>query len=422
LEDVLIREGRVKPARVVKIIRQILSSLQEAHALGVLPRDIKPSNIMVYTHVGRTDLVKVLDFGIAKIVTEQNPDMTAEGSIVGTPRYIAPERLRGDELPTSDLYSVGVLAWELLTGQAALNGKAGMMALRAQLEEPSITLPTHIDVPGALRQIINKLTSKPVVQRYARAEEALDDLEYWSQDLLDNGADDSSDSLPDASASATAVLPVEQLLRANAPDTGEATLKPRVIFERPPSHDDDDDATEMTQQVEPLTFDSDFKTVPQRAITSDAYKTLPMSNVQEHALRDEALDTASRPAPSFIAPQVAPKMRADASPSTRQPTGPMYPQPRLVNTPAQFSAPAQLHTPAPFAQPQTPTPAQHINPSPQDPARSEAFIREHAPPEEKTDSEHVPLTQIMSWIFRIVMIIAMLGVCYYVSQMIQRSF
>ena len=179
LKDLLIREGKLQPARVMHILEQLLLSLQEAHAYGVLHRDLKPDNIMVYTHLGRRDQVKLLDFGIAKISMGDSPDndLTAEGSLVGTPRYIAPERIRGEELrPASDLYSLGLVAYEALTGKRVLDGLHGIRALQAQLGDPSLRLPDDLDIDTGFRHIIERMIEKDLPIRYQVAEQVLHDL------------------------------------------------------------------------------------------------------------------------------------------------------------------------------------------------------------------------------------------------------
>jgi serine/threonine protein kinase len=112
-------EGAISPDRAVNIVLQVLSSLEEAHARGVLHRDIKPPNIMLYSHMGRADQVKVLDFGLAKsmddpIFSADNPDLTDDEVLIGTPRYMSPEQIRGHRLaPSTDIYSLGLVFYEL---------------------------------------------------------------------------------------------------------------------------------------------------------------------------------------------------------------------------------------------------------------------------------------------------------------------
>lgn len=185
LDQLQEQERSLEPKRVVRILRQLLMSLQEAHALGVIHRDIKPQNIMIYKHMGRADCIKLLDFGIAKLADEHSSDWTAKGSIVGTPRYTAPERIRSQPLgPASDLYSLGLIAYELLVGTRPFEGLGTIDILRAQISDPSFTLPPSLNVPGALRQIINRLTDKDQAQRYQSAQQVLTDLDLWNAPSL----------------------------------------------------------------------------------------------------------------------------------------------------------------------------------------------------------------------------------------------
>jgi serine/threonine protein kinase len=342
LEDVLIRDGAMEPARVVKIVRQILESLQEAHAMGVLHRDIKPSNIMLYKHVGRADQVKVLDFGIAKIVSDQNPDMTAEGSIVGTPRYIAPERLREEEVPASDLYSVGMVAWEMLTGRAVLDGKSGMHALRAQIEQPSISLPTDLAVPLTLRQTMNKLMCKPLNQRYSAAEQVLLDLERWdvSPMFAEPGPDDSlSDDVTTIAASQTPMPRRHQ----GGPTTRESLMDSlhTAKTEFDPQPDLDQTSANLDEVIALTRQDMLAKWHAARAMEAsasatleapaspsqpqlDPMRTLPMPAIIERSMRDAALPTMERSAAAVIPTQRMDSIGDDEAtlPAQRSPAAP----------------------------------------------------------------------------------------------------
>ena len=142
LSQVIAQGPPMGAGRVVKILRQTLLSLQEAHAIGVLHRDIKPSNMMLYEHAGRRDLVKLLDFGIAKILGHGSRPITEVGKVVGTPRYMPPEATNDTPYTaSSDIYSLGLVAYELLTGSPAVPGDTTMMIIAAILDD--ITQTTH---------------------------------------------------------------------------------------------------------------------------------------------------------------------------------------------------------------------------------------------------------------------------------------
>ena len=184
LKELLETEGKLAPHRVAKILRQTLSSLQEAHSFGVLHRDIKPANIMLYEHANRPDQVKLLDFGIAKILDDDGSatKLTAANAVVGTPRYIAPELLL-DEPPTpaSDIYSLGLVAYELLLARRAVDGLTPAQIFRAQVEGPSFKVPAALSIPDGLRSIVDKMLEKRVDQRYGSTETILYDLKRWHE-------------------------------------------------------------------------------------------------------------------------------------------------------------------------------------------------------------------------------------------------
>lgn len=191
LNEVLEREGALGPERSVKIIEQVLSSLQEAHAFNMLHRDIKPANIMLFDHVGRRDQVKVLDFGLAKAIddphfTADNPDLTDAEVLIGTPRYMSPEQIRGHRLtPATDMYSLGLVFYELLTGEKAVDAKSTMNTLARHVNDEPIQLPAEINVPNGLRSIVNRMLDKDAKRRLCSAEDILKLLNSWnSKDVL----------------------------------------------------------------------------------------------------------------------------------------------------------------------------------------------------------------------------------------------
>ncbi|HEY0253413.1 MAG TPA: serine/threonine-protein kinase, partial [Kofleriaceae bacterium] len=120
LRDALQR-GPLAPQRVVKILIQCCASLAEAHSIGIIHRDIKPDNVFLLNMAGSPDFVKLLDFSVAKLL-EGDRMKTQAGVVFGTPQYMSPEQGRGAPLDArSDLYALGVLAFEMLTGNVPFN-------------------------------------------------------------------------------------------------------------------------------------------------------------------------------------------------------------------------------------------------------------------------------------------------------------
>jgi serine/threonine-protein kinase len=171
----------IEPRRVVKILKQMLQSLHEAHAHGLLHRDLKPANIMVFEHLGEKDQVKLLDFGIAKAVGEAaddgEQDLTADNSLIGTPRYMSPEQIRGADVgPASDIYSLGLVAYELLMGEKAITNTDSIEILGRHLSSESFEIPRHHAIHPSLRRLINKMLAKNLEGRYSTTKEVLQDI------------------------------------------------------------------------------------------------------------------------------------------------------------------------------------------------------------------------------------------------------
>ena len=176
--------GPLPPERVIAIARQVLGSLGEAHALGVVHRDLKPANIMLGVRQG-VDHVTVLDFGIAKALEPALAMVkTATGMVMCTPRYAAPELLRQQGIgPYTDLYALGLMMLELLTGTPAVRGGSVGEIVAAQIHPAPITMPDGL-VQTPLGQIVRRATAKTVSERYPTAEamgQALADLDVRSR-------------------------------------------------------------------------------------------------------------------------------------------------------------------------------------------------------------------------------------------------
>jgi hypothetical protein len=153
----LLAGGPIGPARTMGIVAQAARGLQAAHAAGLVHRDIKPGNLMV----GPDDHVKITDFGIAKAAG--SAQLTRTGTLVGTAAYLAPERAGGGPAtPASDLYSLGVVAYECLTGQAPFSGESLAVAL-AHMQQDIPPLPPS--APAAVAALVTELTAKDPAAR-----------------------------------------------------------------------------------------------------------------------------------------------------------------------------------------------------------------------------------------------------------------
>ncbi|MEZ4475281.1 MAG: serine/threonine-protein kinase [bacterium] len=171
LRDVLKREGRLGVGRAIHIARQILETLQEAHTLGLVHRDLKPSNVMLSLTPFGDDKVRVLDFGIAKIVEAERSDgiETSKGMVYGSPAYMAPEQAQARAEPRSDLYAVGVMLYEMLTGERPFGGESDLQIILAHLRFPVPDGLERAGVPVAVADVIHRALAKDPADRVASA-------------------------------------------------------------------------------------------------------------------------------------------------------------------------------------------------------------------------------------------------------------
>ncbi len=169
LDEVMGAGHPIAPERVDRIIGQVCGSLQEAHDKGIVHRDLKPANIFLTKRAGEQDVVKVLDFGIAKAGHETGKNkteqkLTQQGTILGTPPYMSPEQFTGKELDgRSDIYSLGILTYEMLTGQLPFEAETGWqwMTQHANAEpKPFEQIPAAANVPHKMRQAVMAALAK----------------------------------------------------------------------------------------------------------------------------------------------------------------------------------------------------------------------------------------------------------------------
>lgn len=229
----LFEEGRLAPERAVHIIGQVLDALDEAHSKGVIHRDLKPENIMVEKLRSDPDFVKVLDFGIAKIRdfdgSEQSSFKTATGMVFGTPEYMSPEQIRGEELDgRSDLYSLGVVLYQILADELPFSGESVLEVATAHLTQPPVPLQDkRSDLPLGLCGVVARMMSKKREDRFATAGEARRAL---AESLETGGISATPEEDPDVFARSTAR--VDKPPRSTSET--EPKIEPTCVMQAPP--------------------------------------------------------------------------------------------------------------------------------------------------------------------------------------------
>src|SRR4051812_28322221 len=176
LARIIGRDGPMPWARCAPLLAQISGALQEAHELGIVHRDLKPENVLITRSTGGRDYAKVLDFGLAKLDQRGVPTHETErNAIVGTPYFMAPEQIRGDEVDArTDIYSFGALMFELLTGEHLSSGPTAVGVLpnplTAEPDAPSMRAPKQA-IPPAVDQVCRKALARDPDARWHSAAE-----------------------------------------------------------------------------------------------------------------------------------------------------------------------------------------------------------------------------------------------------------
>jgi serine/threonine-protein kinase len=184
LSDVIAQQGPLAPERVNKIMRQVCGALDEAHLQGIIHRDLKPDNIVLTDRAGETDFVKVLDFGIAarRESGDANKEqkLTQQGMVLGTPPYMSPEQFTGKALDArSDIYSLGVMAYEMLTSTLPFHADTPWQWATAHMSaQPTpfeVAAPSR-ELPAGMKHAIMRALSKDREQRQPSAREFFSEL------------------------------------------------------------------------------------------------------------------------------------------------------------------------------------------------------------------------------------------------------
>jgi serine/threonine protein kinase len=308
LKDVIRTTGPIAVDRAVRIMRQVGSALALAHRHNIIHRDLKPHNIMLATD-GRHEVAKLLDFGIAKTFDDASTQLTATGFVLGTPQYMSPEQAAGRPIDgRSDLYSLGIILYEMLIGEVPFNDPSTPAVLVKHLTEvpapPSRRRP-DVAVSPELEAIALRLLAKDPADRF-------------------QSADDFLSALPAETGTATAIVTPQYDRTVILPPPGSAASPTGYATTQPPmaAAASTSDATVMTP---PPTGGATTRTVAPHA-------TLPPTAPQ------------SIPPPAAVPTMAsAPAVAAPAPPRAPQPA-PAPPAPASVMAPPPSSAPKPAST------------------------------------------------------------------------------
>jgi len=235
LVDLGKRGERLPITQVASIVNDIASALDYAHTLGMLHRDVKPSNIMV----GKDGKAYLTDFGIAKIIGDNK--LTATGTLIGTPAYMSPEQGRGEELTEeSDIYSLGIVAFEMLTGRVPYDAQTPIGIVHKQISDPVPRITELVqDVPVSAQEVIDRALAKTPANRFSSAEElvgalrlALEALEATDEVMVRPTmemapAEHEVLTAPTVSMEADQNTQAEELVQATAVETAAVPEVPR---------------------------------------------------------------------------------------------------------------------------------------------------------------------------------------------------
>src|SRR5262249_16768175 len=190
LRDLLAHDAPLDPARAVSLMLQACAAVGAAHEAGLIHRDLKPANIFIEQRPNVPAVVKVLDFGVAKFAVEDHEDdydtLTQVGAIVGTPRYMSPEQCSGAAqlTPAADVYSLGIILYEMLTGGVPFNAETPLaIALRQVSETPVAPREVVPSVPLELEQVVLHALAKNPPDRPANANELRRELHATAEEL-----------------------------------------------------------------------------------------------------------------------------------------------------------------------------------------------------------------------------------------------
>ncbi|MDX6484394.1 MAG: eukaryotic-like serine/threonine-protein kinase, partial [Gaiellaceae bacterium] len=314
LREVLAHDAPLDPARAVSLMLQIAAAVEAAHEAGIIHRDLKPGNIFLVQRPDSPYIVKVLDFGIAKIADaggeySLHDTLTGTGVMIGTPRYMSPEQCDGVQLtPASDVYSLGVILYEMLTGQTPFTGVSPLaLALKHSSESPRPPRELVTSIPPALEAVVLHALEKGAETRPSDAGEFRRELFAVAERLgLEHSAGFSAptiETLRDAGTetpSGRLVIDIERLRRSRAaaqttelglptsetetPDTSGRPLGARAATDTPSDadlKDSDSSPSVPTPLLSPTPDAKNDESMPAGLASADTARSKPVRDWKE---------------------------------------------------------------------------------------------------------------------------------------------
>jgi serine/threonine protein kinase len=225
LADILEKQGMIDAARAVSIAQQVAEGMEEAHTKAIIHRDLKPENILIQT-LKRTDYVKIIDFGIARVTTADGINTT---SFVGTPRYMPPEQIKGKELDgRADIYALGVILFEMIAGRPPIEVKdSDMEYLTLNLTQEPDPLRRHVpDAPERLEDLVQMMIARNPDERPADMGVVVRELDAISREAGYLAEITGEQTIPEDLADTEVDPKVRDLLETPEPDVLEKARKP----------------------------------------------------------------------------------------------------------------------------------------------------------------------------------------------------
>ncbi len=253
LSRLIAREAPLAADRVLHVAIQVCRALREAHSKGVIHRDLKPGNVMVVTSGDDPDFVKVLDFGLVKLFQKDDhvglgpleveglgeaEDLTRAGTLLGSPRYMSPEQIRGDTLdPRTDIYSLGIILYQMVTGRAPFSGKTSVDVIYKHMNHKVPPLEGS-DCPPALEDIVLRCLAKDREDRYASMGDLL--LALKDAQRIITGHSSGTDSIPVSQRAVTGwhAVPREPIVAESSDSRSGPRESTEAAFRDPALHED----------------------------------------------------------------------------------------------------------------------------------------------------------------------------------------